>query len=50
MGIQIEIVPSFGLGLALHFEYAIFEIVFGPVLILIGDVDALASRNDEDEE
>jgi len=48
MGILIELVPSIGLGMALHFEYAIFEIVLGPFLILIGDVDALKTR-DEDE-
>lgn len=48
MGIQIELLPSIGLGIALHFEYAIFEIVLGPFLVLIGDVDALASRDDDE--
>jgi hypothetical protein len=47
MGILIQLVPSIGLGLALHFEYAIFEIVIGPFIILLGDVEALQSIEDE---
>jgi hypothetical protein len=31
----------FGLGFALHFDVAIFELVLGPYIICIGDVAAL---------
>lgn len=41
MGISIDILPSFGLGFALHFEFAVFELFIGPFLILIGDIDSV---------
>jgi hypothetical protein len=43
LGIYLEILPSFGLGFAVHFEYAIFELILGPFLVLIGDVESYQS-------
>ena len=50
MGFLIGLVPAFGLGFTLHFEYAVFEIDLGPFIIMLGDVDAITAKLDGEDE
>jgi len=39
MGISIDIIPMCGFGFAIHFWKPLLELVIGPVVIHIGDLD-----------
>jgi hypothetical protein len=41
MGISIDLLPMIGLGFALHVWTPLLELVIGPFVICIGDLDKL---------
>ena len=47
MGFLIGLVPAFGLGFTLHFEFAVFEIQLGPLVFMLGDVGSMTHGEDE---
>ena len=49
MGFLIGLAPAFGLGFTLHFEFAVLEVMLGPFIIMLGDVDAMTAGVDDED-
>jgi hypothetical protein len=47
MGFLIGLAPAFGLGFTLHFEFAVLEVMLGPFILMLGDVDSMTHGEDE---
>lgn len=48
MGITIDLLPIIGLGIAMHPMAPAIEIVIGPFVIVIGDIDKFDEQRDDD--
>ena len=46
MGISVDFLPMLGLGFAIHIAAPLLELVIGPLVIRLGDLDAIEDDGD----